>query len=228
MLELAGDMTLAVAIPMYNAERFIGEALASVLAQSHRVNDIVVVDDGSDDASAEVALAAGPRVRVLRQPNAGIGVARSRAIAATRGELVVLLDADDLLTPDSIECRVRALRANPPLDIAFGRVRHFAEYAGDAPIGLDAPQPAHVLSGMLIRRVAYERVGPFASGLHVAEALDWMLRAREQGLREVTVPDLVLWRRVHGANNSIVNRASLGEFPRALKASLDRRRANAS
>jgi hypothetical protein len=164
---------------------------------------------------------------VLRQPTAGIGVARSRAVAATHGETLVLLDADDLLTPHSIACRVRALQDNPRLDIAFGQVRHFAEQAGDAPIALDPAQPAHVVSGLLLRRAAYERVGPFASGLHVAEALDWMLRARELGLREVTLPDQVLWRRVHGANNSITNRASLSEFPRALKASLDRRRAHA-
>jgi glycosyltransferase involved in cell wall biosynthesis len=217
-------MSVAVAVPARNAERFIGEALASVLAQSYPVDEIVVVDDGSDDLTGDIAEAAGSKVRVLRQPNAGIGVARSRAVAATSGELVAMLDADDLLTPDSIGCRVRALQANPELDIAFGQVRHFTNYANDAPVALDPLQPAHVPGGMLVRREAYELVGVFASGLRVAEALDWMLRARERGAHDVTVPDQVLWRRVHGANNSIVNRASLDEFPRALKASLDRRR----
>jgi glycosyltransferase involved in cell wall biosynthesis len=227
MPEFDSGVSVAVAIPAFNAERFIGQALASVFTQSYPVDDVVVIDDGSDDATADAARAAGPRVRVLRQPNAGIGVARSRAVAATHGEILVLLDADDLLTPDGIACRVQALQDDPRLDVAFGQVRHFAEHAGDAPIALDPPQPAHVVSGVLLRRAAYERVGPFASGLHVAEALDWMLRARELGLREVTLPDQVLWRRVHGANNSITNRASLSEFPRALKASLDRRRAHA-
>jgi glycosyltransferase involved in cell wall biosynthesis len=227
MPDFDSSMSVAVAIPAFNAERFIGQALASVLAQSYPVDDVVVIDDGSDDATAEAALAAGPRIRVLRQANAGIGVARSRAVAATQGEILVLLDADDLLTPNSIACRVQALQDNPRLDVAFGHVRHFTEHAADAPVPLDPPQPAHVLSSMLVRRAAYERVGPFASGLRVAEALDWMLRAHELGLREMTLPDQVLWRRVHGANNSITNRASLSEFPRALKASLDRRRAHA-
>ena len=224
MSERGDGMAVSIAIPAYNAERFIGEALASVFAQSYPVAEVVVVDDGSSDATADVA-AADPRVRVLRQPNAGIGITRSRAVAATRGELIVTLDADDLLTPGSIECRVRALEADPGLAIAFGHVRHFTESADGAPVALDQAQPSPVIGGMLIRRAAYERVGPFASGLQVAEALDWLLRAREQGLREVTVQDQVLWRRVHGANNSSVNRASLSEFPRALKASLDRRRA---
>jgi glycosyltransferase involved in cell wall biosynthesis len=226
MPELDRSMSVAVAIPAYNAERFIGEVLASIFAQTYPVDDVVVVDDGSDDATAQAALAAGAAVRVLRQPNSGIGLTRSRAVAATRGEILVLLDADDLLTPDSIACRVQALRDDPRVDIVFGQVRHFTEHADDVPIALDPPQASHVPSGMLLRRAAYERVGPFASGLHVAEALDWMLRAREAGLLEVTLPDQVLWRRVHGANNSITNRASLSEFPRALKASLDRRRAH--
>jgi glycosyltransferase involved in cell wall biosynthesis len=216
-------ISVAVAIPAYNAERFIGEALASVFAQTYPVDEIVVVDDGSEDLTARLAETAGGRV--LRQPNAGIGLTRSRAVAATSAEVVVTLDADDVLTPDSIECRVRALQADPQLDLVFGQVRHFTERADKQPVGLDAQQPSHVPSGMLVRRAAYERVGPFASGLDVAEALDWMLRAREADLRELTVPAQILWRRVHGSNNSIVNRASLHEFPRALKASLDRRRA---
>jgi glycosyltransferase involved in cell wall biosynthesis len=219
------SQSIAVAIPAHNAERFLGDALASVRAQTHPVDEIVVVDDGSSDRTAEIAGAHG--ARVLRQPNAGIGAARSRAVAATRTELVVLLDADDLLTPNSVECRVRELEADPELEMSFGHVRHFSELAGGSPVALDQAQAGRVTSGMLIRRAAYERVGPFASGLRVAEALDWMLRAGEQAVRELTVPDQVLWRRVHGANNSIANRDALAEFPRALKASLDRRRAHA-
>ena len=78
---------------------------------------------------------------------------------------------------------------------------------------------------MLIRRTAFERVGRFAADLRIAETLDWMLRAQELGLKMKTVPDQVLWRRVHGDNVSLTRRGSLGEYPRALKASLDRRRA---
>jgi glycosyltransferase involved in cell wall biosynthesis len=218
--------SIAVAIPAYNAERFLADALASILAQTRPVDEIVVVDDGSSDRTAEVAAAHG--ARVLRQPNAGIGATRSRAVAATRTDLVVLLDADDLLTPNSIECRIRELEADPELEMLFGHVRHFAELADGSPVALDQPQAGRVIGGLLIRRAAYDRVGPFASGLRVAEALDWMLRAGEQAVRELTVPDQVLWRRVHGANNSIANRDSLGEFTRALKASLDRRRADES
>lgn len=219
--------TVGVAVPVYNCERFVAEALQSVLAQSRPVAEVVVVDDGSDDASAQVASSLGASVRVVRQRHAGIGAARSRAMGLLQSEFLVTLDADDLLTPNSVEARLNALASRPDVDVVFGRVRHFAERAGGRPVALDQPQPAHVPGGMLIRRTAYERVGPFAATLRVAEALDWLLRARECGLHELTVSEQVLWRRVHQNNNSLTQRGSLSEFPRALKASLDRRRAGA-
>jgi glycosyltransferase involved in cell wall biosynthesis len=219
------DRSVGVAIPVYNGERFLEAALRSVLAQSHQVADVLVVDDGSADASGEVARAVGPPVRVLRRPHSGPGATRSLAMSLVRGEYIVPFDADDLLTATSIEARVRVLLERPDVDIVYGHVRSFRELSEGRPVPLDRPRPAHVTDAMLIRRTAYERVGPFAPGLRVAECLDWLLRAREIGLGEVTVRDHVLWRRVHGANNSLTGRSAMDEFPRALKASLDRRRA---
>jgi glycosyltransferase involved in cell wall biosynthesis len=225
MAELGTPLAVGVAVPVFNGEQFLAETLRSVLAQSYPVSDIVVLDDGSDDSSGEVAERCGSPVRVVRRPHVGIGAARSDAMRLVRGEVIMPLDADDLLTADSVECRVRAFAAMPELELVFGQVRHFSECAAGVPVALDRPQAAHVPGGMLIRRASYECVGGFATGLRVAEALDWLLRAREVGLRELTVPEQVLWRRVHGGNNSVTQREALTEFPRALKASLDRRRA---
>ncbi|MGO9751518.1 MAG: glycosyltransferase family 2 protein [Solirubrobacteraceae bacterium] len=107
---MSSEVIVGAAVPVYNGERFVAAAVRSVLAQSHPVGDVVVVDDGSDDASAAVASGVGPPVRVVRQPHAGIGAARSHAVSLVRGEFIVLLDADDLLTPRSVEARLRALR----------------------------------------------------------------------------------------------------------------------
>jgi glycosyltransferase involved in cell wall biosynthesis len=218
------ELTVAAAVPVYNGARFIAAALRSVLAQTHRVSDVVVVDDGSDDASGAVAAGVDPLVRVVRQPHAGIGAARSHAVSLARAEAVVLLDADDLLTARSVESRMEVLRARPEIDIVYGQIRSFRELMGDEPLALDEPRPAHTAGAMLVRRGAFERVGPFRPGLRVAEGLDWLLRAHELGLREATVDEQVQWRRMHSANNSLTQRQSMHEFPRALKASLDRRR----
>ena len=117
------------------------------------------------------------------------------------------------------------LRARPEVDIVYGQIRCFTECADGAPVPLDEPRPAHVAGAMLVRRPAFERVGPFASGLRAAEGLDWLLRAHEIGLTEATVEEQVQWRRVHDANTSLTQQISVHEFPRILKASLDRRRA---
>jgi glycosyltransferase involved in cell wall biosynthesis len=216
--------TVGAAIPVYDGAAYLGDALRSVLGQSVPVADVVVVDDGSSDASAAVAAAFGPPVRVIRRPHLGVGPARSRAVEAVGGDVIVLLDADDLLTETSVASRLRVLEQRPEVDLVFGHVRSFAEVGPDGPLALDESRPAHVAGSMLVRRLAYERVGGFRDGLR-AEGLDWLLRAHELDLVHATVAEQVLWRRVHGANSSLGERSPLQEFPRLLKESLDRRRA---
>jgi glycosyltransferase involved in cell wall biosynthesis len=223
---MADRPEVGAALPVFNGERYLAAALESVLAQSHPVSDIVVVDDGSEDASVAVALGVSAPVRVVRQPHSGVGDARTRAVTLVRGDVVVLLDADDLLTPRSVESRIDVLLARPEVDIVYGQIRSFTECVLGEPVPLDEPRPAHVAGAMLVRRSAFERVGAFTPGLRAAEGLDWLLRAHEIGLVEATVEEQVQWRRVHSANTSRTQQISMHEFPRVLKASLDRRRAS--
>lgn len=102
---------VAVVIPAYNAATWLGATLASVAAQTRPADEVIVVDDGSTDATAEVARRAG--VRVLTQANAGPGAARNRGIAATDCELIAFLDADDLFQPEKLARQVAALAAAP-------------------------------------------------------------------------------------------------------------------
>jgi GT2 family glycosyltransferase len=139
-------------------------------------------------------------------------------------DAVAHLDADDVLTPHSLERRAQVLAVRDDVDIVFGHCQRFEEFSEGRPVPVAAPEAAHMPGAMMTRRSALESVGPFRTGLRVAEGLDWLLRARELGLRHATVPETVYWRRVHGENNSLRNRGALGELPRALKASLDRRR----
>jgi len=102
---------IAVVVPVRNGARFLGATLASVAGQTLLPQEVLVVDDGSSDGSAEVAERAG--ARVLRQDNAGPGAARNRALAATRCELVAFLDADDLFLPDKLARQAQLLGASP-------------------------------------------------------------------------------------------------------------------
>ncbi|MGA8010676.1 MAG: glycosyltransferase [Thiomonas sp.] len=104
---------MSVAIPAYNAQATIAQTLDSVLAQTHRNLDIVVVDDGSTDGTWEVLQRYEGRIRAIRQINSGIGVARNVSVQAARGEFIALLDADDLCAPNRLSIQLRYLRAHP-------------------------------------------------------------------------------------------------------------------
>lgn len=224
---MPAEPTIGVVIPAWNAQEWISEAVQSALAQRPRPIDVLVLDDGSTDETASVARSFGAPVRVVSQPNGGIGAARNRGAQLVRGDWIVFLDADDRLTADGLSCRIQALARNPGVTIAFGAVRRFQRTSEGEPIAVDRLRPAPLPGAMLVSRETLARVGPFATDTRVAEGLDWLLRARELGIAELTVDRQVYWRRVHGANNSLRHRESIGEFAHALKASLDRRRAAA-
>jgi glycosyltransferase involved in cell wall biosynthesis len=107
---------VSVVVPCYNGAAFLRETLTSVLAQTHPVLEVIVVDDGSTDGSAEVAASLGPPVRVIRQPNQGESVARNRGVRESRGEWVAFLDADDAWLPHRIEAQ---LAQCPPEAVAM-------------------------------------------------------------------------------------------------------------
>ncbi len=223
----AGD--ISVAIPLYNAGPYVAAAIESVLAQTVAVAEVLVVDDGSTDDSAAVAARFGPPVRCLRQDNGGQGSARNRAVSLARGALLAFLDADDLWPRDKLERQLAALARDPALEAVFGHVEQFVspELAGEGqPV---IPEASRVLAGpvtgtMLIRRAAFDRVGPFDPRWRVAGSLEWLLRAEDAGLRHVTLPDVLLRRRRHRDNIGLRERVGRIEYAQVLRLALARRR----
>lgn len=117
---------VSVIVPAYNAERFLGRALRSALAQTHRHLEIIVVDDGSTDRTEEVIRSfTDARIRHLSQPNRGQGAARNLGIRASAGCYVTFLDADDMYLPQKVERQVEFLRAHPDCEIVFCDALHF-------------------------------------------------------------------------------------------------------
>ena len=106
---------VSVIVPAYNAAPFLGEALDSVFAQGLPVLEVVVVDDGSTDGTAEVARRFGRGVRVLTQPRSGSGQARNVGLAETTGELVAFLDADDVWVREKMAPQNPSLEKYGPL-----------------------------------------------------------------------------------------------------------------
>lgn len=213
--------SISVIIPVYNGERFLAEAIRSVLEQTLPPDEIIVVDDGSTDGSATVA-AQHEGVCVLQQLNRGPGAALNLAIEHASGQLLAFLDADDRWLADKLEKQVAALMADPTLDMIFGHVRQFHDT--DSPTG--EAQAGISRCAMLVHRVAFDRVGPFTERFDVHEFADWFVRAQEVGLKFYLMPNVVFERRIH-AHNSGGGRlpdALRQSYLRALRLSITRRR----
>jgi glycosyltransferase involved in cell wall biosynthesis len=224
------EPAVTAAIVVHDGERYIAEALESILAQSRAADEILVVDDGSSDGTPDVVRRFGAAVRLVRQENAGPGAARNRVVAEARGEWIAFLDHDDLWTEDKLELQLAALARDPALETVFGHAREFASpelLAGEAerlPVR-EEPLPAPIAGTLLTTRDAVVRAGGFGTANHAAETLEWLVRADELGVRRVTIPETVLLRRIHAGNFHRRNPGAAADYLRTLKGSLDRRRA---
>ncbi|HVS01916.1 MAG TPA: glycosyltransferase [Thermoanaerobaculia bacterium] len=119
------ERLVSVVIPCHQQAHFLDDAVRSVLAQTHRPIEILVVDDGSTDNTAAIA-SAYPEIRCLRQDNRGVSHARNRGYAESRGGYLAFLDADDRLLPEAIETGLAILVGQPRLAFVSGQVRHIA------------------------------------------------------------------------------------------------------
>ena len=223
---------VSVVIPCHDGERYVAETLRSVLAQDHRPLEVIVVDDGSGDRSAQAVLAFGDAVRLARQPHRGAAAARNRGVELATGELITFLDADDLWTPHALVRMHAALAAHPDAGMVIGHMEQFAspELSHEARAGFvfsPKPVPARMCGTVLVRRSEFDRVGRFTTGLASGEFIDWIARADELGVAAVTIPEVVLRRRLHGRNHGLVRRDARQDYVRLVKAALDRRRAAA-
>lgn len=118
---------VSVTIPAYNAAKTLADTLESVLAQDHPSFEVIVVDDGSRDETAAVALRYAPRVRLVQKTNGGLADARNAGIGAARGELIALLDADDLCAPDRLSTQARVLAQHPEVALCCSELSAFDE-----------------------------------------------------------------------------------------------------
>ena len=204
---------VSIVIPTFNRKRLLAEAIASVLAQGEQDFELIVVDDGSTDGTAEdlaTRHADEPRLRVVRQTNGGSGPARNRGLAEARAPWTAFLDSDDLWDADYLERQLAFAEAHPDADLVIADLRLegpwerdaatvFTRKAWRAPDSLDAMlEGAWALpSSMLVRTEVARAVG-FASEFRHSEDTEFLFRFHAEGHRlEVHPAILGAWRR-HG------------------------------
>jgi glycosyltransferase involved in cell wall biosynthesis len=184
---------ISVIVPAYDAAQFIQAALDCIEAQALDCLEIIVVDDGSKDQTAELALAHSIGAKVIRQANSGPGAARNAGVKAARGSYITFLDVDDEWATGSLARRLETLQAHPEADMVIGLVRFEGLDGREIPL---TPWTAPNLGAGLYRRELFEKIGYFEPGL-LLDDVDWFLRARDAGVGITKLNEITLKYRRH-------------------------------
>jgi len=223
------DFKISVIIPSYNAGSYLTEAIASVMSQTVKPCEIILVDDGSTDGSAVQAAQSFPSVRYCRQENAGSGAARNKGIEMAKGNFFSFLDADDLWLANKLALQTGAFVEKPEVEAVFGHVKQFCspELDGEKQKKLFCPvepMPGEMVTMMLIKRESFFKVGLFELNYHVGQEVNWILRLRRLGLKTVMLSDTIYKRRLHDHNKGITHRVFIKDRVRMIKAHLEAKR----
>lgn len=179
---------VSVVMPAWQAELTVGAAVSSVRWQTYLDLELIVIDDGSTDATAAIVSAYGGDVRLVRQGHEGIAAARNRGIAEAQGELIAFCDADDVLFPvhlealiDGFDRRGGIVTANAwwffPGGIHRGRTRHKGRFPAAAHQRQAILEQNFVSVMSVFPRRLVDEIGPFEHGLHGVEDWDFWMRA---------------------------------------------------
>jgi len=201
------DPLVTILVPSYNYGRFLAEAIESALGQTYEPIEVLVVDDGSQDDSVQVAGRYGDRIRLLTQENRGLVAVLNRGMQEAAGSYVTILSADDVFRPTYVERLMRALREHPDAAYAYSAMEYLGLRTGT--LRAEPFSAALLLAGNtinacgLMRRSDVLAVGGFDSRLETTafEEWDFWLRMLEHGKTGVHVDEPLLLYRQHGSTS---------------------------
>jgi glycosyltransferase involved in cell wall biosynthesis len=182
---------ISAVIPAHNASPFLAETIESILAQTFEEWELLIIDDGSKDNTAEIAKSYSQkdsRIQLVQQINKGVSAARNVGVQLTQGQFIAFLDADDRWLPEKLATHLEHLKLNPEVGVSFGRVE-FISYDGK-PTGLIASarltnlkaehflynNPTITTSNLVVRREIFQQLPGFDPDMSYSEDIDWLFR----------------------------------------------------
>jgi glycosyltransferase involved in cell wall biosynthesis len=199
---------VSVIIPVFNGERHIRHTIQSVLEQTYRPLEILVIDDGSTDGTARIVNGFAGQIRYFWHENRGSAASRNRGVAESRGEYIAFVDADDLWHREKIEKQIRYLKTHSTIELCVTHIENF--WSEEVPMdqrpdtGRPDSMPGYSFSTLAGTRSGMERVGPLKERLRHADDTEWFLRAREKGIAVGVLSEILVRRRLHLSNDSRV------------------------
>jgi glycosyltransferase involved in cell wall biosynthesis len=228
-------------MPAYNEERYIAEAIESVLAQSWSDFELIVLDDGSQDATRAIAesyVRRDSRVRVESHENVGIAPTLNRGFALSANEWVAMIQADDVMMPNRLEDQLTFLAAHPDLDVAAGWCKHIDSEGriiakGESPlVTQEAIQKLYAANELvavnsstaIVRKSAVQALGGYRPQFRVNEDVDMWNRLLEGGYKILVQPEYLVKYRIHSGSASIGRARFIRRQVRWVKDCMMRRR----
>ena len=197
---------VSIIMPVYNGEKYIAQAIESVFKDVYRPIEVIVVDDGSSDNTAQI-IDQFKDVSYIYQDNGGVASARNKGIAVSRGEIIAFMDCDDIWQPNRLTATVNYFHQHPETGYAQGKQMMFLEPGCNVPPWVEPawlvePQDVSSTAALTARRITFDRVGLFNEEYTSGEDTEWLVRASEAGIPMARLPEVVLHRRIHGGNLS--------------------------
>ncbi len=235
-------MRISVVIPVRNGERYLAQAVESVLAQTHRDLELLIIDNGSADRSMEIMMRyvrMDDRIRVLNQPDRGVASAANRGLEESEGEWIARLDCDDVFLPEKLEKQIAFIRKNPDVRIV-GTLGYFVNDTGRV-IGLvsaEGPftkaefegvtaggEPVFFIhSSTLMHRETMLTIGGYREQFVQAEDVDLWLRMAEKGHLLLKMPEPLTLYRIHEGSLTMLRNAEQRRYHRWVMACAEARR----
>jgi len=219
---------VSVIIPVYNGEAYLMEAIESIQRQHYDSLEIIIIDDGSTDSTAEIAAGLKGNVHYVYQPNSGPSAARNRGLRMARGNVIGFLDVDDLWKENKMRLQLEHFDEEPSLEIVLGLTQRmqmtgiengkvtFREWA--------EPEIALHLGSALFRKSAFDKVGLFDETLNYCEDWDWFMRAKELHVPMMIYKEVTYYYRRHDQNITNDTKTNFKSALSMLRQSLHRRR----
>lgn len=205
---------VSVVIPVFNGERHIRQTIQSVLEQTYRPLEILVIDDGSIDGTEKVVKGIAGQLRYFWHDNRGSAASRNRGVAESRGEYIAFVDADDLWHREKIEKQICYLETHHTFELCITHIENFwsEEVSMDQRPDTGRPNsmPGFSFSTLVGSRTGIELVGPLNEHLKHADDTEWFLRARGNGMAVGVLPEILVRRRLHLSNESRVKAGQSG------------------
>lgn len=219
---------ISVILPVYNGEPFLQECLESIINQTVPPDEILVIDDGSNDLSKSI-IDKFEGVTYIFQENAGVAAARNLGIKRANGDLIAFIDQDDLWISTSLEDRLDAFTKNQSNRIVIGKQQWFLDGLDEIPKWVKPEQMNQHLDGYLlgcalIDKNLFEDHGDFDTSFRFSSDFDWFFRIKDGGIPFHQTEAIVLKKRIHATNESRHAEASLKELSRVIFQSIKRKR----